>query len=67
MGSEFGATWEDSGGGFIKFAVTRALKHDQIVHMEVKFQVILYFSREWYHGMGTSGIFMSKRAKMSEL
>ena len=27
-------------------AVTRAVKHDQIVHMEVKFQVILYFSRK---------------------
>ena len=48
MGSTFGATWEDPGGGFIKFAVTRALKQDQIVHMEVKFQVILYFSREWF-------------------
>ena len=46
VGSEFGATWEDPGGGFFKFAVKRALKQDQIVHMEGKHQVILYFSRE---------------------
>ena len=41
VGSEFGGTWEDPGGGFIKFAVTRALKQDQIVHMEGKHQFIL--------------------------
>ena len=46
MGSTFGGTWEDPGGGFFKFAVKRALKQDQIVHMEGKLQVILYFSRE---------------------
>ena len=42
MGSEFGGTWEDPGGDFFKFAVKRALKQDQIVHMEGKLQVILY-------------------------
>ena len=47
MRSEFGGTWEDPGGSFFEFAVKRALKQDQIVHMEVKLQVILYFSREW--------------------
>ena len=35
MGSTFGGTWEDHGGGFFKFAVKRALKQDQIVHMEL--------------------------------
>ena len=38
VGSEFGGTWEDPGGGFIKFAVKRALKQDQIVHMEGNFK-----------------------------
>ena len=33
-------------GGFFKFVVKRALTQDQIVHMEGKLQVILYFSRE---------------------
>ena len=46
MGSTFGGTWEDPGGGFFEFAVKRALKQDQIVYMEGKLQVILYFSRE---------------------
>ena len=46
MGSEFGGTWEDPGGVFFEFAVKRALKQDQIVHMEEKLQIILYFSRE---------------------
>ena len=46
MGSEFGGTWEDPGGGFIKFAVKRALKQDQTLHMEEKLQFILYFSTE---------------------
>ena len=41
-----GTTWQDSGNGFFKFAVKRALKLDEIVHMEGKLQVILYFSRE---------------------
>ena len=44
MGSTFGGTYEDPGGGFFEFAVKRALKQD---HMEGKLQVILYFSREW--------------------
>ena len=48
VGSEFGGTWEDPGGGFFKFAVKRALKQDQIVHMEGKLQVIRYFIRECY-------------------
>ena len=47
MGSKFGGTWEDPGGGFIKFAVKRALKQDQTLHMEEKLQFILYFSTEW--------------------
>ena len=47
VGSEFGGTWEDPGGGFIKFAVERALKQDQTLHMEEKLQFILYFSTEW--------------------
>ena len=41
VGSEFGGTWEDPGGGFFEFAVKRALKQDQIVHMEAKLQFIL--------------------------
>ena len=36
VGSEFGGNWEDPEGGFIKFAVKRALKHDQTLHMEGK-------------------------------
>ena len=32
---------------FFKFAVKRALKQDQIVHIEGKLQVIRYFSREY--------------------
>ena len=47
VGSEFGGTWENPGGGFFKFAVKRPLKQDQIFHMEGKLQVIRYFSREW--------------------
>ena len=34
------------GGAFIKFAVKRALKQDQTLHMEGKLQVILYFREE---------------------
>ena len=41
VGFEIGGTWEDPGGGFLKFAVKRALKQDQIVHMEGKLQFIL--------------------------
>ena len=48
-GVAFGGTWEDPGGCFFKFAVKRALKQDQIVHMEGKLQFILYFSREWLY------------------
>ena len=47
VGSEFGGTWEDPGGGFIKFADKRALKQDQTLDMEEKLQFILYFSTEW--------------------
>ena len=47
MGSTFGVTWEDPEGGFIKFAIKRALKQDQTLHMEEKLQFIHYFSREW--------------------
>ena len=39
-----GATWEDPGGGFIKFTVKRALKQDQTLYMEGKLQFILYFN-----------------------
>ena len=46
MGSEFGGTWEHSGGVFFESALKRALKQDQIVHLEGKLQYILYFSRE---------------------
>ena len=46
MGSTFRGTWEDPGGGFIKFTVKRALKQDQTLHMEGKLQYILYFSTE---------------------
>ena len=46
VGSEFGGTWEDPGGGFISFAIQRALKQDQTLHMEEKLQFILYFSTE---------------------
>ena len=51
VGSTFGGTWEDHGGGHFKVAVKRALKQDQIVHMEEKLQVILYFSRECGNGL----------------
>ena len=47
MGSAFGGTGGDPESGFIKFIGKKALKQDQIVHMEGKLQVILYFSREW--------------------
>ena len=43
MGSAFGAIWEDPEGGFIKLAVKRASKQDQILHMEGNFHVIFYF------------------------
>ena len=46
MGSTFVGNWEAPGGVFFKFAVKRALKQDQIVHMEGKLRVIRYFSRE---------------------
>ena len=45
VGSEFGGTWEDPEGGFIKFTVKRDLKQDQTHHMEGKLQFICYFSR----------------------
>ena len=48
VGSTFGGTWEDPGGGFFKFAVKRALKQDQTVHMEGKLQFIRYFSSQTY-------------------
>ena len=34
VGSEFGGTWKDPEVGFIKFAVKRASKQDQTLHME---------------------------------
>ena len=43
VGSAFGAIWENPEGGFIKFAVKRASKQDQSLHMEGKLHVILYF------------------------
>ena len=46
VGSEFGGTSVDPGRVFFEFAVKRALKQDQILHMEGKHQAILYFSRE---------------------
>ena len=46
VGSEFGGTWEDPGGGFNKFADKTALKQDQTLHMEGKLRFILYFSTE---------------------
>ena len=46
VGSTFGAIWEDPEDGFIKFAVKRALKQDQTLHMEGKLHVILYFRKE---------------------
>ena len=47
VGSSFGAIWEEPEGGFIKFAVKRALKQDQTLHMEGKLHVILYFMEEF--------------------
>ena len=41
VGPNLGGPWP----WFFEFAVKRALKQDQIVHMERKLQVILYFSR----------------------
>jgi len=43
VGSAFGAFWEDPEDGFIKFAVKRASKQEQTLHMEGKLHVILYF------------------------
>ena len=51
VGSAFGDIWEDPAeGGFIKFAVKRALQQDQTVtlHMEGKLHVILYFRAVCY-------------------
>ena len=39
MRSTFGGTWEDPGSGFFEFEGKRALKQDQIVHMEGKFKL----------------------------
>ena len=47
VGSAFGAIWEDVEGGFIKFALKRASKQDQTLHMEGKLHVILYFRAVW--------------------
>ena len=47
VGSAFGAFWDDPEGGFIKFAVKRASKQDQTLHMEGKLYVILYFRAVW--------------------
>ena len=46
MGSTFWGTWEGPGGVFFKFAVKRAFKQDQIVLIDGKLQVILYFREE---------------------
>ena len=46
VGSTFGAIWEDPEGGFIKFAVKRASKQDQTLHIDGKPNVILYFREE---------------------
>ena len=43
VGSAFGAIWEDPEGGFIKFAVKRASKQDQTLHIDGKLHVSLYF------------------------
>ena len=48
VGSVFGAIWEGPEGGFINFAVKRALKQDQTLHMERKLHVILYFRKECF-------------------
>ena len=70
MGSEFGAIWEDSEGGFIKFAVKRAFKHDQTLrlHMEGKLHVILDFREEWVSvvekALGTLVIGMHDQTKL---
>jgi len=46
VGSTFGGIWDDPRGGFFKFAVKRAAKQDQTLHMEGKLHVILYFREE---------------------
>ena len=56
MGSAFGGTWEDPGGGSLKLAVKRASKQDQTLHMEVKLHVILYFREEWGRNLGSEYI-----------
>ena len=43
MGSLFGAFWEDPEDGFIKLVIKRASKQVQVLHMEGKLHVILYF------------------------
>ena len=62
MGSEFGAIWEDSEGGFIKFVVKRTSKQDQALHMEGKLHVILYFREVWWELRLSkiSGFFLKK-------
>ena len=58
MESTFGAFWEDPEGGFIKFAVKRASKQDQTLHIEGKLHVILYFREECTGMKNTISIFV---------
>ena len=45
MGSEFGTIWEDPKGGFIKFAIKRALKQDQTL-LDFLFVVVFVDNRQ---------------------
>ena len=42
VGSTFGGTWKDPGGVFFQFAVKRALRQDQIVHLEPGGETSIY-------------------------
>ena len=50
--------WESPEGGFIKFAVKRASKQDQTLHIEGKLHVILYFREECPGMKNTISIFV---------
>ena len=61
--SAFGAIWEDPEGGFIKFAVKRASKQDETLHMEGKLHVILYFRAVCAAAKTTGQAFLQHQSK----
>ena len=67
VGFTFGAIWEDPEGGFIKFTVKRASKHDQTLHMEGKLHVILYFREECTVDANESSSFLRRNIAKSQV